>query len=177
MDQLEQLRYPTGRRMIPEKVTAAHRTTWIESIARTPAALQSAVSGMTSQQLDTPYRPGGWTVRQVIHHLPDSHINAYTRFRWALTEDNPLIKTYKETKWAELPDARYSDIEFSLKLLEAVHSRWVFLLNELGEDDFARSIVHPEDGPMSLNDLLATYAWHGPHHIAHITSLRIRRGW
>lgn len=177
MDQLEQLRYPVGRREKPSEVTPAHRAAWIEAIAATPDALRAAVADLAPTQLDTPYRAGGWTVRQVVHHLPDSHMNAYIRFRWTLTEDKPIIKTYREALWAELPDGKSGDIEISLNLLDALHRRWVVLLRTLTEEDCRRTCMHPEDGPMSLDDLMAIYAWHGQHHIAHIQSLRDRRGW
>ena len=177
MDQLESLRYPIGRRQKPAEVTPELRADWIEAIAEAPALLRAVVSGLTQAQLDTPYRPGGWTVRQVVHHVPDSHMNAYVRFRWTLTEDNPQIKDYNETSWAQLPDGKTADIEVSLNLLASLHERWVLLLRALTEEDFARTCVHPEMGSVSLDDFLAVYAWHGQHHIAHIQSLRDRRGW
>ena len=177
MEQLESLRYPIGRREKPSQVTPAHRAAWITAIAAAPAALRKVVAGLSEEQLDTCYRPSGWTIRQVVHHLPDSHMNAYIRFRWTLTEEEPVIKTYREVSWAELPDGKAGDVELSLNLLEALHRRWVVLLGALEEEDWSRTCVHPEDGPMSLDDFLAVYAWHGKHHIAHIQSLRERRGW
>ena len=173
----DDLRYPIGRVNKPAGVTDAHRQHWIDEIAAAPAALRAAVAGLTDEQLDTPYRPEGWTVRQVIHHVPDSHLNAYVRFRWALTEDDPPIKAYDEKTWAELPDARTAPIDVSLALLDAVHARWLLLLRSLTAADCARTIQHPEYGPMTVDDLLALYAWHGRHHAAHVTTLRARMGW
>jgi hypothetical protein len=171
------LRYPIGRFAPPSIATAPLRARWIDEIAAAPAGLRSAVQGLTDRQLDTPYRPGGWTVRQVVHHVPDSHINAYTRVKLALTEDTPTIKPYEEKRWAELPDARTAPIEPSLALLEHLHARWVLLLRALDEAAFARPLHHPESGAMNVDYLLAMYAWHGRHHIAHITALREREGW
>lgn len=171
------LRYPIGTMQRPRVVTSAHRQEWIAGIAEAPALLRDAVKGLSDEQLDTVYRPDGWTLRQVVHHVADSHINAYIRFRWALTETRPLIKAYVQDAWAGLPDARTAPLESSLVILESLHVRWVFLLRSLSEDDFARLVIHPENGPMSVDDLLATYAWHGRHHVAHITSLRDRMGW
>lgn len=173
----ESLRYPIGMMQRPVMVTNAHRQEWITRIAEAPALLRDAMRGLSDEQLDTVYRPGGWTLRQVVHHVADSHINAYIRFRWALTEERPLIKAYGQEAWAGLPDARTAPTESSMVILEGVHARWVHLLRSLSDDDFARSVIHPENGPMSMDDLLATYAWHGRHHAAHITSLRDRMGW
>ena len=131
----------------------------------------------SKEQLDTPYRPGGWTVRQVVHHLPDSHMNAYVRFRLALTENEPTIKPYEQQLWAELPDAKTADIEMSLKLFEGLHQRWVLLLRSMKPEDFHRKYIHPESGVNVLDNVLQLYAWHGKHHVAHITSLRKRMGW
>ena len=140
--------------------------------------MRAAVSGLTDAQLDTPYRPGGWTVRQVVHHVPDSHVNAYIRLKLALTEHAPTIKPYDEAKWAELDDGKSKLVEHSLALLDALHARWVFLLERMSPSDFDRKVNHPEwDTPMSLDHLLALYSWHGKHHVAHITSLRERSGW
>ena len=132
---------------------------------------------MREQQIDAPYRPDGWTVRQVVHHVPDSHMNAYVRFKLALTEENPVVKPYAEARWAELVDAQTASIETSLVLLESLHHRWVMLLRSLRDGDWARTFQHPELGPMTLEKNLALYAWHGKHHVAHITSLRERMGW
>ncbi len=171
------LRYPIGRMQRPTVVTSTHRQEMIGQIAAAPALLRAAVDGLTESQIDTPYRAGGWSVRQVVSHLPDSHIHAYVRFRWTLTEEVPTIKTYDQSLWAELADAKSSDVETSLVLLETLHRRWVTLLRSLNEEDFRRALHHPEDGLMTLDDLLCTYAWHGRHHAAHITALRACKGW
>lgn len=141
-------------------------------MADAPARLRAAVSGLSEPQLDTPYRPGGWTVRQVVHHLPDSHINSYVRFKLALTEDTPTIKPYDEALWAKLPDAVATPIETSLRLMEGLHGRWVGLLESMSDTDFSRAFRHPEIGMVRLDQNLALYAWHGKHHVAHINSLR-----
>jgi hypothetical protein len=159
-------------------MTDARRAACVARIAAAPAALRAAVAGLSDTQLDTPYRPGGWTVRQVVHHVPDSHLNAYVRIRLALTEDTPTIKPYEEARWAELPDARALPIEASLALLEGLHARWVGLLGGLGAADGARQFHHPEHGRLiTVDELIAMYAWHGEHHVAHVTSLRARNGW
>lgn len=149
----------------------------IDQIAAVPARMREAISGLTPKQLDTPYRDGGWTVRQVVHHVPDSHLNAYTRFKLALTEDVPTIKPYDEARWAELPDSSDTPIDTSLTMLGALHDRWVRLLRLMSDAEFQRKLNHPENGTMSLDTVLALYAWHGRHHVAHITSLRERQGW
>jgi uncharacterized damage-inducible protein DinB len=149
----------------------------IEQIAETPAKVRAAVEGFTEQQLDTPYREGGWTVRQVVHHLADSHMNAYVRFKLALTEDEPTIKTYEQDRWADTVDSRTAPAEISLLLLDGLHDRWAMLLRSLSAADFARKFTHPEHGKMTLERLLGLYAWHGRHHTAHITGLRDRKGW
>jgi uncharacterized damage-inducible protein DinB len=175
---MDDLRYPTGKLQRPSKpLDAGQRAAMIDVIAATPAKLRKAVAGLDAAQLDTEYRDGGWTVRQVVHHVPDSHLNAYIRFRLALTEDNPTIKPYDEAAWATLSDARSAPVEVSLTMLAALHDRWVRLLRVMTEKDFLRPLTHPENGPMTLDGMLATYAWHGPHHTAHITKLRERKGW
>ncbi len=171
------LRYPIGPFKFVGKATEAKTKQWIEEIAAAPANFRKAVAGLSEQQLDTPYREGGWTVRQVVHHVPDSHLNAYTRFKLALTEDEPTIKTYDADLWAELTDTKKTPIEISLNLLESLHIRWETLLKALKPEDFKRTIRHPESGIINLEHLLASYAWHGRHHTAHITSLRERMGW
>ena len=171
------LQYPIGRFEWPREVSPEDRARFIEEIARTPANLRAAVAGLSDSQLDTPYRPGGWTVRQVVHHVPDSHMNSYVRFRLALTEDEPTIKPYDQTRWAELADSRTAPVETSLALLESLHERWVLLLRSLSPADFGRQFRHPEIGVVSLEKNLALYAWHSRHHVAHITSLRERMGW
>jgi hypothetical protein len=173
----DDLRYPIGKFHLEGAITPERLAEWIGQIAEAPARLREAVAGLDEGQLDTPYRPGGWTVRQVVHHLPDSHLNSYTRFRLALTEDEPTIKPYDEVRWAELPDARTAPPEPSLALLEGLHQRWVLLLQSLTDADWGRRFVHPELGVRTLRQTVAMYAWHGRHHVAHITSLRRRQGW
>jgi uncharacterized damage-inducible protein DinB len=175
---MEDLRYPIGKFVFSGSLTAADRKSCIDRIAAAPASLRAAVEALTDAQLDTPYRPEGWTVRQVVHHVPDSHLNAYTRFRLALTEKVPTIKPYEEARWAELPDARSAPVEISLTLLDALHVRWVLLLRQVAADGWSRTLVHPEHRrEMSVDELLAMYAWHGEHHVAHVTRLRDRMGW
>src|SRR5208283_2337437 len=158
-------------------VDANQRLLDIAAVAEAAAQLRKAVAGLDDRQLDTPYRPEGWTVRQVIHHVPDSHINAYIRFRFALTEDSPTVKPYDEAKWAELHDAKTMPVEVSLTLLDSLHRRWVDLLGGFSDADFARTLQHPEEGIVRLDTYLSAYAWHGKHHCAHITGLRERMGW
>lgn len=174
---MSDLRYPIGTFSCDSNVTPEHRRASIRQIAGAPAALAAVVSGLDQARLATPYRPGGWTVRQVAHHVPDSHINAYVRFKLALTEDNPTIKLYDEAAWANLADTERTPIEWSLTLLDALHRRWVLLLESLDEADFARPLQHPENGAMTIDRLLQLYAWHGRHHVAHVTGLRQREGW
>lgn len=173
----EDLRYPIGRFQIPPQVSATHRNEWIGTIESLPVELSAALSGLGDEELSTPYRHGGWTVRQLVHHLADSHINAYVRMRLALTEETPVIKTYQEAKWAELPDAQSEDPAVSLQLLEALHRRWTFLLEKMTGEQFARKYRHPEFGEMDMAVVLALYAWHCRHHLAHVASLRKRSGW
>lgn len=171
-------RYPTGPFARPSgPLSAAERAACTDRIAAVPARLRAATGGLDDARLDTPYRPGGWTVRQLVHHLPDSHMNAYVRFKLALTEDSPLIKTYDEAAWAELADTRAVSPETSLRLLEALHERWVAVLRPMGDAEFARTLQHPEWGAIRLDFMLALYAWHGDHHVAHVTALREREGW
>jgi hypothetical protein len=171
------LRYPVGKFEAVTSLTSEQRRQCIDAIAEAPALLATAVAGLTPAQLDTPYRPGGWTVRQLVHHIADSHMNALIRFKLALTEDEPTIKTYEESRWAELADTKTPPIEPSLALLENLHKRWVLLLRSLTSADWPRKFRHPEWGPATVDFLLAQYAWHGRHHVAHITSLRERNGW
>jgi uncharacterized damage-inducible protein DinB len=171
------LRYPIGRFRRPDALGDAERRRAIDAIAAAPAQLRAAVAGLSDAQLDTPYRPGGWTVRQLVHHVPDSHLNAYVRFKLALTEDEPTIKPYDEARWAELDDSRQTPIETSLVVLERLHERWVILLRALPPESFERRLHHPETGTQRLDQLLALYAWHGRHHVAHVTALRERMGW
>lgn len=171
------LRYPVGRFQDPGPLPEAQRGVLIQQIADTPANLRAAVTALSEAQMDTPYRPHGWTVRQVVHHVPDSHLNSYVRFKLALTEDEPTIKPYEEARWAELPDTRATPIEVSLTLLDSLHDRWVRLLQSLTPEQWKRSYRHPELGAMTLEKALAMYAWHGKHHVAHITELRKRLAW
>jgi hypothetical protein len=171
------LRYPIGKFQRPAALSAAERRTAIDEIAAAPAQLRAAVKGLTEAQLETPYRPDGWTVRQVVHHVPESHLNAYTRFKLALTEDTPTIKPYDENGWSRTDDVRTTPIETSLVLLESLHDRWVRLLDSVSEAEFDRKLTHPESGVMNLHQLLALYQWHGKHHVAHVTTLRERNGW
>jgi hypothetical protein len=173
----QDLHYPVGKYQAPQSITEKHRIEWLEEIQTLPSKLKEAVSGLNDAQLDTPYRPGGWTVRQVVHHLPDSHLNSYIRFRLALTEDAPTIKPYEEAAWAELIDAKTAPIDSSLALLEGLHARWVLLLRSLNDADFARTFKHPELGEVRLDWTLGLYAWHSRHHVAHIERVRSRQGW
>ena len=173
----EDLRYPIGKFQFDPKATPALRRDCIAQIREAPAAMRAAVRGLSAAQLDTPYRPDGWTVRQLVHHVPDSHLNAYCRFKLALTEDNPQIKPYDEAAWATLEDTRRTPVETSLALLDSLHQRWVALLESMADQDFSRRLRHPEAGEMPVDRLLQLYAWHGRHHVAHITSLRQREGW
>jgi uncharacterized damage-inducible protein DinB len=173
----EDLRYPVGKFVRPSRINDEERETLIDQIAAAPRELRRAVSGLDERQLETPYRPGGWTVRQVVHHLPDSHLNSYVRFKLAATEDVPTIKPYDEARWAELEDAARAPVEASLQLLASLHERWVMFLRSLTTAQCARSFRHPELGLITLDQNIALYAWHGRHHVAHITRLREREGW
>ncbi|HVX41601.1 MAG TPA: putative metal-dependent hydrolase [Gemmatimonadaceae bacterium] len=174
---MEDLRYPIGRFSRPDSLTPAARRAAIDTIAQCPAQMRAVVNGLDDAQLDTRYRPDGWTVRQLVHHVPDSHVNAYVRTKLALTEDTPTIKPYDEAAWARLPDAESTPIETSLRLLETVHDRWVRVLQAMRPADFERTLEHPENGLMTLDQLVATYDWHSRHHVAHIRNLRERNGW
>ena len=174
---MDDLRYPIGKFTMEPVTTDGQRLQCIQDITNAPQRLRAAVQGLNEQQLDTPYRPEGWTVRQVVHHVPDSHLNAYVRFKLAMTEHEPKIKTYEEGLWAQLPDARTAPIEMSLMLLDSLHQRWVNFLHTISHGDLQKNFVHPERGLMSLEYLLRLYSWHGKHHVAHITSLRERMGW
>ncbi len=171
------LRYPIGEFVYPKSSTVEERIVWVRDLAEASAHMRAAVAGLSPDQLDTPYRPGGWTVRQVVHHVPDSHLNAFVRFKLALTEDVPTIKPYDEARWAKLADYSSTPIEVSLTLLETLHYRWVRLLDSMAESDFDRAFRHPEIGMMTLGSYLAGYSWHSRHHVAHIISLRRRMGW
>jgi uncharacterized damage-inducible protein DinB len=178
MPAVTDLRYPIGPFHVHGEITPERRAAWIAEIADAPLQLRAAVKDLTEEQLDTPYRPGGWTVRQVAHHVPDSHLNAYIRFKLALTEENPTVKPYQESRWAELPDTAGTQIGVSLMMLEALHRRWVVLLRAMDEAQWSRAFFHPEQAKLlRLDGILAMYAWHGKHHVAHITALRDRMGW
>lgn len=170
------LRFPVGEFKPDESYSEEHQRRFIDEVEATPAKMRAAVEGLSEEQLEAPYRPGGWTVRQVVHHLPDSHMNGMIRMKLALTEDEPMVKTYMEDRWAELADYR-GETGVSLALLDAVHRRWVAVLRSLGPAEFGRKFRHPEWGTLSLQQHLALYAWHGRHHVGHITSLREREGW
>jgi len=169
-------RYPIGQFTMPTEVTAARRLQAIDEIAATPAKMRAAVKSLTDSQLDTPYRDGGWTVRQVVHHVPDSHMNAYIRLRLALTENKPTIKPYEESLWADLADAKMP-IGVSQTLLDTLHERWDVLWRSLKPAQFALPLIHPASGERNVDWILFLYEWHGQHHTAHITELRKRKGW
>ncbi len=172
------LRFPIGKFDWSEgSNTPAERKKLIDTVAEAPGLLTQAVTGLNGKQLDTPYRDGGWTVRQVTHHLADSHINSYVRFKLALTEENPTIRPYDEAAWAELADSRVTPIDVSLALFENLHARWVVLLRSMKAEEWERKVTHPEMGLMSLDLMLRLYAWHGAHHVAHISELRKRNQW
>ena len=171
------LRYLIGKFHPPEECSPAQVAAWISEIEALPAEVRRTVASLTDAQLDTPYRPGGWTVRQGVHHLPDSHLNSFVRFKWALTEDRPVIKVYHEERWAGLADYQTTPIDVSLDLLDALHRRWVGLLRALGPKDLHREFVHPDFGPQKLSVTIGAYAWHGKHHLAHIRRLLARNGW
>jgi len=174
---LESMKYPIGRLQIPDKYTDRNIKQWISTIEKFPQQLENLVEDFDDLQLDTPYRPEGWTVRQVIHHMADSHLNAYIRFKWTLTEDKPTIKVYHEDRWAILHDAKDADIDISLSLIESLHARWVYMLKNLTSDQLKRTFIHPEKKEISIVQLIAMYAWHSEHHLAHITSLAKREDW
>ena len=165
-----------GQFHLPQTITDGERRSWIEEIAAAPRQMRAAVAGLSDSQLDTPYRPEGWTVRQVVHHVPDSHINAVIRMKFALTENQPTIKPYHEALWAELPDAK-TPVEPSLALLEALHARWTILLERMTDEQWKRTFLHPDLGVRNMDQSLGLYAWHGRHHIAHVTRLRERMAW
>jgi uncharacterized damage-inducible protein DinB len=170
-------RYPIGKFERIESVDTAKRAAFIEAIRDLPNKMNEAVAGLSDEQLDTPYRDGGWTLRQTVHHVADSHINSFCRFKLALTEDEaPTIRPYYEDRWAELPDSKVP-VEVSLKIIDGLHSRWASLLESMTDDDFKRQFVHPETGKWALEQVLALYSWHSRHHTAHITELRKSNGW
>jgi hypothetical protein len=170
-------RYPIGRFQMPDAVAAAERERLITDVETLPAALAKVVTRLSGPQLDTPYRTEGWTLRQVVHHIADSHMNAYVRYRLALTEEEPVIKPYDEAAWARLSDAQDGPIDVSMALLSALHTRWVALMRTLKPSQWERTFRHPERGRVRLDQTLAMYAWHGRHHLAHIQGTRARSGW
>lgn len=170
------LRYPIGEFDRGFDISPGARAERIRTIKDLPADLSAAVDGLEGHQLDTEYRPGGWTLRQTTHHVADSHANALIRFKLALTENTPTIRPYFEDRWAELADANLS-VDVSLRLTDAIHERWSALLAAMSDDDFSRKLIHPESGEWTLEGMLALYAWHSRHHVAHITSLRDRMRW
>ena len=170
-------RYPIGKFTFDGTLITEQKKQYLNDIEQTPAQLRAAVGGLSEQQLNTPYREGGWTVRQLAHHVPDSHMNAYIRFKLALTEDEPTIRPYMEDRWAELPESKQAPIEVSLALLDSLHQRWTMVLRNIADADWKRNFRHPEMGLLSLEKTLALYSWHGRHHVAHVTSLREKMGW
>jgi hypothetical protein len=174
---MSDLSYPIGKFAPPAEYTPEGRAAAIAQIRETPAHVRDAVRGLTETQRLTPYRDGGWTVAQVVHHLADAHVNGYVRTKWVLTEDRPAVKLYENAKWAAMPDATTASIEDSLLVLDSIHARWAQTLDGVSQDEFAREFIHPVRGPLSLDWNLALYAWHGRHHVAHITRLRDRMGW
>ena len=171
------LRYPIGQFVAPAAVSAAQLATWIDEIHRLPRELRSVVTPLTAEQLERPYRPDGWCTREVVHHLADSHLNSFLRFKWALTETRPTIKPYFEDRWARLADYVRTPVPVSLQLLDALHERWTHLLRGLDGTDLEREFIHPESGVVRLDVNVGVYAWHGRHHLAHITRLIEREGW
>jgi len=170
-------RYPIGKFSFDGTLTPDQKKQYLQDIEETPTRLRAAVCGLSDQQVNTPYRDGGWTVRQLTHHVPDSHMNAYIRFKLALTEDEPTIRPYMEDRWAELPESKQAPVELSLALLDSLHQRWTMVLKNISETDWKRNLRHPEMGLLSLEKTLALYAWHGRHHTAHVTALREKMGW
>lgn len=175
---LEQLRYPVGRFVLPDPITSDHLASWIKTIEAFPERVEEAIHGWSDEQLQTPYRPEGWTIRQLVHHVADSHMNSYIRFKWTLTEDSPTIKAYHEGAWAELEDTHQTPIEVSLQLLKALHQRWGILLKNLTEEQLNWYFIHPEHGQkISLKANIGLYDWHCRHHLQHILELKKRKGW
>lgn len=174
---LEKLKYPIGRYQLEDNINKASIDRWIKEIELLPQKLTDAVTGISKDQLQTQYRPDGWTIQQVVHHIADSHMNAFIRFKLALTEDKPMIKPYDEKLWAELPDSKSMAVQTSLDLIKALHIRWTALLNHLNEKDLDKEYLHPESGMKNIKETISHYAWHGNHHLAHITSLKQRMNW
>ncbi|OBQ55360.1 putative metal-dependent hydrolase [Tamlana sp. s12] len=176
--ELEKLRYPIGKFECPKSISNSDLNTWISVLEQFPKRLESLVENLNDAQLDTEYRPGGWTIRQVVHHVSDSHHHSYTRFKWALTEDKPLIKAYYEDRWAELSDSKFAPIDMSLQHIKAIHFKLVYLLKSLTEADLERCFIHPEtNSEVKLNFQIGNYAWHSNHHYAHIENVMKQKGW
>jgi uncharacterized damage-inducible protein DinB len=173
----DEIRYPVGEFRVDPEVMPEKRSRWIEQMEEVPAKLRAAVLGLSEEQLDTRYRKDGWTLRQVAHHLADAQLNGFMRFKLALTEDRPAIKTYEEDLWSETADGREAPVSLSVDLLAALHARWAILLKSLTEREFARTFRHPQRGELRIDDGIQLYAWHRVHHTAHIRGLRERRGW
>jgi len=176
MDQ-ENLKYPIGRYQLEDKINKTSIENWIKEIELLPQKLSEAVKGLKKDQLQTPYRPDGWTIQQVIHHIADSHMNAYNRFKLALTENKPIVKPYDEKLWAELPDSKLVDVNVSLDLIKSLHKRWTTLLRHLSEEELNKEFLHPESGMKNLKETICNYAWHGNHHLARITFLKQKMNW
>lgn len=175
---LEQLKYPIGKEVIPKNITKINIEDYISTLEKFPQELEYLTRNLSDNQLDTPYRKNGWTIRQVVHHCYDSHHNSYTRFKWALTEDSPVIKTYFEERWAELHDTKNAPIFLSIDGLKALHAKWVYLLRDLSEKDLEKTFIHPfENEVITLKENIAIYDWHCRHHFAHIDQLMIRKNW
>jgi hypothetical protein len=173
----EDLRYPVGKFKKIEKIDDNLRAQYLKTIAELPKKLRNAIDGLSDEQLETEYRPQGWTVKQVIHHIADSHANSLIRFKLALTEETPMIKPYMEDKWAELVDSKHAPVELSLNQIDSIHGRWSLVLNAMTAEDFDRKLFHPEHGETDLNYMLSLYDWHCKHHLAHITELKKRNNW
>ncbi|MDR1876361.1 MAG: putative metal-dependent hydrolase [Flavobacteriaceae bacterium] len=176
--ELEKLKYPIGKFNPPQNISQQDLDNWIDDIEILSGKLNKEIQGLSENQLNTPYRPAGWTIRQVVHHLADSHMNAFIRIKLALTEEKPVVKPYFEGRWAELTDSKNYLVEPSLKILEGVHQRWSSLFKSLSEEDMKRTLIHPGYGKeFQINEMIAMYAWHGNHHLAHITTLKKHKGW
>lgn len=174
----EKLKYPIGKSQIPSNISKQDIKKWIEIIEDHPKLLEKLIEGLNDEQLNTPYRPEGWTIRQVVHHLGDSHANSYVRFKWTLTENEPIIKAYFEDRWAELPDTRLAPISIGIDYLIALHSKWVYLLKSLSNEDLKKCFIHPETNKnVSLEKNIGIYAWHCQHHYEHINQLMIQKNW